>query len=1053
MNTNKWLHQMAGTLLIIFVFLAAASASQGAERESSEPRPREVTSVSRASALSNEVANQLTQAIAKPGLEPRILEATYEGTDAQAAVFTTPLQEFPRSGNQYIILSTGPAGNTPGAVTTFTSVDMGGVSIPGGSPDGLNAYDVATLTIRLALSDLATDPEPRLVFRYKFCSEEPPSFWGSTFQDYFTAIVKDAAGQPIENIARLPNGQPFTIDNARPFMNQVTGSSLNPLPPYPNPNDVVFNACTGIHTTDFHLTNWLGQEIELEFQIGDVADAIYDSAIFIDGLEIAAGPLPDFSVTRVEFNQASQSFAAGANVAAGQLLAGKQTAVRVYVKGENNTVDPKQVSAALHVHKDGTPIAGSPFTPLPLRITPVLNPSRTAVDANDRPTQTLQFYLPSSAISAPGGYQYFVMVDPHNEVDEADVLNNRFPAEGFNIFTLHSRPELNVLGYRVNTVAGNGQAVDSWDDTDEARYAEGRLLARTMLPAPAVRFWRVGTGRIVWNLATDGDLSTNAGVVALLNDIVERMENINDWSAVGYQTVVAMLPRNTNMTARGFAWVGRPGAIARTLEPDTLPHEIGHNWLRNPFDPPDQNHECSTSGQDGFDTARRRLRLNAPNLLCGGQVNRWVSPRTYSALFNNNELVSATTSAPHSQSQIMQQLVTEALRIRGLIDEDDNLELRPIYTIQAQDFTPDDPMGDYLLELQDQNQEVIGSWRFALSEMDIHEEPPIVTGRFSLVVPRPAGLKFIVIKELSTSETLGTATVSENSPTVTVLSPSGGETISGTFTVEWEASDPDGDPLTYAVLYTHDGVHWGVLANNLNQTSFEWDTSQSPGGTNASIRVIVTDGINTAVDVSATFTVATKAPEALIVAPEDGAAIPLGSLAVFVGTADDLEDGELGGEQMEWYSDLNGVLGTGSNIASTQLSAGTHTITLTATDSDGNTASDSISFSVVDTIPPMPTGLQAVPGDQQVTLQWDNGAGEFVEGYRVYWGTSSGIYGADINVGDVTSYTVTDLANGVTYYFAITAYDMVGNQSAFSDEVQATPEETKRLYLPIITRQ
>jgi fibronectin type 3 domain-containing protein len=61
-----------------------------------------------------------------------------------------------------------------------------------------------------------------------------------------------------------------------------------------------------------------------------------------------------------------------------------------------------------------------------------------------------------------------------------------------------------------------------------------------------------------------------------------------------------------------------------------------------------------------------------------------------------------------------------------------------------------------------------------------------------------------------------------------------------------------------------------------------------------------------------------------------------------------------------------------------------------------------------------------------------------VAGYRVYWGTSSGSYsqshGAGINTGSATSYTVTGLTVGRTYYFAVTAYDAVGNESAFSGE-------------------
>jgi len=318
-NARLW-GVVASILLVTSIVFAGSSFSEAHDRERvpSQPRPGNVAMAQG----SNDLAWQLAEAISVSALRPRILQATYEGVSEQAAVFTDPLQEFPRRGAQYAVLSTGPAADIPGVATTFSSVDMGGVHIPSGSPDGLDAYDVATLTVTLDLADLPLDPEPRLVFRFKFLSEEPPTFWGSIYQDYFTAYLRDSEGQVIDNIARLPDGQPFTIDNARPWMNQVTGTSTDPLPPYPSPNDTVFNAATGIHTTHFDLTPWVGQEIELEFQIGDVGDAIYDSVVFIDGLEIQAGPLPNFFVERVEFNQASQFEPGPGGVAAEQLVSG-----------------------------------------------------------------------------------------------------------------------------------------------------------------------------------------------------------------------------------------------------------------------------------------------------------------------------------------------------------------------------------------------------------------------------------------------------------------------------------------------------------------------------------------------------------------------------------------------------------------------------------------------------------------------------------------------------------------------------------------------------------
>jgi len=59
-------------------------------------------------------------------------------------------------------------------------------------------------------------------------------------------------------------------------------------------------------------------------------------------------------------------------------------------------------------------------------------------------------------------------------------------------------------------------------------------------------------------------------------------------------------------------------------------------------------------------------------------------------------------------------------------------------------------------------------------------------------------------------------------------------------------------------------------------------------------------------------------------------------------------------------------------------------------------------------------------------------------GYNVYIGTSSGTYPFVVDVGNVLTYTVPDLTEGVTYYFALTAYDTSRNESPFSDEVHKT---------------
>jgi archaellum component FlaF (FlaF/FlaG flagellin family) len=72
-----------------------------------------------------------------------------------------------------------------------------------------------------------------------------------------------------------------------------------------------------------------------------------------------------------------------------------------------------------------------------------------------------------------------------------------------------------------------------------------------------------------------------------------------------------------------------------------------------------------------------------------------------------------------------------------------------------------------------------------------------------------------------------------------------------------------------------------------------------------------------------------------------------------------------------------------------------------------------------------------------VTLNWQANQEADISGYNVYYGAASRSYGQPIPAGNVTSYTVENLTEGSTYYFAVTAVDTSGNESGYSGEVTA----------------
>lgn len=75
-------------------------------------------------------------------------------------------------------------------------------------------------------------------------------------------------------------------------------------------------------------------------------------------------------------------------------------------------------------------------------------------------------------------------------------------------------------------------------------------------------------------------------------------------------------------------------------------------------------------------------------------------------------------------------------------------------------------------------------------------------------------------------------------------------------------------------------------------------------------------------------------------------------------------------------------------------------------------------------------------------VSWQPNAESDLGGYQVYYGTSSNFYSVTLDVGNVNQYTVNDLLPANTYYFAITAYDVNGNESDYSLEVPMRIEDT-----------
>jgi len=70
-------------------------------------------------------------------------------------------------------------------------------------------------------------------------------------------------------------------------------------------------------------------------------------------------------------------------------------------------------------------------------------------------------------------------------------------------------------------------------------------------------------------------------------------------------------------------------------------------------------------------------------------------------------------------------------------------------------------------------------------------------------------------------------------------------------------------------------------------------------------------------------------------------------------------------------------------------------------------------------------------------LAWDANTEEDLAGYKLYYGVAPGTYPQVIDVGNVTQFTKTGLAENTNYYFAATAYNSADPvlESGFSNEI------------------
>ena len=397
----------------------------------------------------------------------------------------------------------------------------------------------------------------------------------------------------------------------------------------------------------------------------------------------------------------------------------------------------------------------------------------------------------------------------------------------------------------------------------------------------------------------------------------------------------------------------------------SMAHEINHNlgaganWGSHVYD------DCGTAGagkfdldwpytdegiqEVGFDTrvpwdenelTQTALASDVPDLMsyCHADAHptKWISPYRWEALFDRIPNASpCAVVKPLSSNPTMAHLdsVRQVMYLSGELNQDGTGLLRPAF-VQPGILNEKISEADYSLVMLNIQGQILNKTPFSVSFLDMKGRPQNRT-HFYLQLPVIQTKAVAQIQLRRGAAVLDRIMVSEHPPSVDVEEVYSNHPLSGKQTVRWTAHDTDNDHLEFFVFYSaDDGRVWRPIASRVRTRSLTLNFDQVPGGHQARIRVMASDGYHTSQDESeVAFPVARKRPEAMIKGPRDKVRFKSAQLIQLAGRGFDLEDGSLPQDRLVWT--LNDrPIGIGRRLRM-RLPDGSHTVSLNVVDEDG----------------------------------------------------------------------------------------------------------------------
>ena len=274
------------------------------------------------------------------------------------------------------------------------------------------------------------------------------------------------------------------------------------------------------------------------------------------------------------------------------------------------------------------------------------------------------------------------------------------------------------------------------------------------------------------------------------------------------------------------------------------------------------------------------------------------------------------------------------------------------------------PVDQYELRLRDANGAVLADYPFVPDIVADSSSPDELAG-FLLSFPAPT-VQVAQIELLSYGTVVDRLEPGPSTPAVAILQPAGGETMVDGMTIVWQATDADpDDQLLFTVQYSPDlGQTWrtivtdwpGPYGSDIMTLALDGLLGIPGSTTGGVVRVVASDGYNTAMATSEPFVVENQPPLPYIASPAPAQVFKAGDPVLLRGDASDEEDGSVSDASLSWDVTGQATL-TGKEVFLAGLAPGDYDVVLTAEDSDGATGTAETALVVSPlSVPDLPWG-------------------------------------------------------------------------------------------------